>query len=254
MGEDELRQQSTYTSKLWWSTNYWNYDSLQNNKYPLISNTSYLINQIGIDLQKDKEHIVDNISSNNTNVDALENNNEEPEQTFEYNNKTIQTYSTYSLITATDETQATRNAKLYVKDNNLYAIPSTLSESANGDESIVPVANNLIVDSYNRKEYETVLGSDGKLYDLKEQIEYPENFVNSEIESIGNNLNDDSHEVEVIYKNGDKIKFNYQTGQIISSSEAEDTEKTGLIDYLKEKISEIGNSNSGVSQDITTKY
>ena len=39
------------------------------------------------------------------------------------------------------------------------------------------------------------------------------------IESIGNNLNSDSHEVEVIYKNGDKVKFNYQTGEIISSSE-----------------------------------
>ena len=82
---------------------------------------------------------------------------------------------------------------------------------------IVPVANNLIVDSYNGKEYETVLGSDGKLYDLKEPITYPENFVNSDIESIGNNLNNDLHEVEVTYKNGDKTKFNYQTGEVISS-------------------------------------
>ena len=104
------------------------------------------------------------------------------------------------------------------------------------------------------KEYETVLGSDGKIYDLKEPIEYPENFLNSDIESIGNNLNSDKKEVEVTYKNGDKIKFNYQTGAVISSSKAEDAEKTGLFDYLKEKISEIGNSNSGVAQEITNKY
>ena len=121
-------------------------------------------------------------------------------------------------------------------------------------EEIVSVANNLIIDSFNGKEYETVLGSDGKLYDLKEPIAYPENFVNSDIESIGNNLNSDFHEVEVSYKNGNKIKFNYQTGEIISSSEADDAEKIGLFDYLKEKISEIGNSNSEVSQEIKTKY
>ena len=33
-----------------------------------------------------------------------------------------------------------------------------------------------------------VLGEDGRLYDLKETIKYPENFVNEGIESIGNNL------------------------------------------------------------------
>ena len=110
------------------------------------------------------------------------------------------------------------------------------------------------MDSYNGKQYETVLGSDGKLYDLKEPIEYPENFVNADIESIGNNLKNDLHEVEVIYKNGDKIKFNYQTGEVISSSKAEDAEKTGLFDYLKEKISEIENSSSGVTEEISNKY
>ena len=111
------------------------------------------------------------------------------------------------------------------------------------------------MDSYNGKEYETVLGSDGKIYDLKEPIEYPENFVNSDIESIGNNLNSDVKEVEVIYKNGDSIKFNYQTGEIISSSKAEDKEKTGLFAYLKEKIAEIGETSvNGVSQEITNKY
>ena len=177
---------------------------------------------------------------------------EEVEQTFEYDNKEIMTYSTYSVITAMDGTQVTRNAKLYVKDNTLYAIPSVVS--TNEESEIVPVADNLILDRYNGKEYETVLGSDGKIYDLKEPIEYPENFLNSDIESIGNNLNSDEKEVEVTYKNGDKIKFNYQTGEIISSSEA-NSEKTGLFDYLKEKIAEIGDTSANeVSQDIITKY
>ena len=254
--ENDLKKQTTYTSKLKWTTGNWNFTVLRDNKYPTI-NSSSLLTQEGIALPKDAEHIVGSVESTENTENSIDTQSmetqEEPEQVFEYNNKIIQTYSAYSLITAEDGSQATRNAKLYVKDNNLYAIPSTLSESSNGDESIVPLANNLIIDSYNGKEYETVLGSDGKLYDLKEPIQYPENFVNKDIESIGNNLNNDSHEVEVTYKNEVKIKFNYQTGEIISLSEV-NSEKTGVFDYLKEKIAEIGNSNTDVSKEITNKY
>ena len=245
--EEELKEEATYTLKLKWE-NGWNFSNLIKNKYPILYVS--IIQQSGIDIPKDSEHIIESVKNSieTQNIEPQE----EPEQIFEYNKKTIQTYSTYSVITSSDGSQVTRNAKLYVKDNTLYAIPSVVS--TNEESEIIPVANNLIVDSYNGKEYETVLGSDGKLYDLKEPITYPESFVNSDIESIGNNLSSDVKEVEIIYKNGDKIKFNYQTGEVISSSKAEDTEKTGLFDYLKEKISEIGNSNSEVSQEITTKY
>ena len=243
--ENDLKQRTTYTSKLKWNSYYFNCDLLANNKYPTIS-SSYLTGQEGIDLPIDVEHVVGNIID----IQSIEK-QEEPEQTFEYENKEIQTYSTYSVITSIDGSKTTRNAKLYVKENNLYAIPSVLTD--NEENKVVLVADNLILDCYNGKEYETVLGLDGKLYDLKEPIEYPENFVNSNIKSIGNNLNSDVKEVEVTYKNGDKIKFNYQTGEIISSSE-ENSEKVRLFDYLKEKISEIGNPNSDVSGEITTKY
>ena len=245
LSDEELRSATTYTNKLNWSAGSWDFTVLANNQYPIILK-SYIGEQQAVDLPVDEE-----MSNFELQEDKL---NDELEQTFEYANKEIETYSTYSLITAEDGTQATRNAKLYVKDNNLYAVPSTLSKSGHGDESIVPLANNLILDSYNGKEYETVLGSDGKIYDLKEPITYPESFVNSDIESIGNNLNSDVKEVEVTYKNGDKIKFNYQTGEVISSTEA-DQEKTGLFDYLKEKISEIGDASANdVSQEITNKY
>ena len=249
---EDLKQKTTYTSNLKFSTTYWNFDSLNNDNYPMLHENNILLEgQVTINLPKDSEHKVENfdeaIDMQSKGDNAL------AEQSFEYSDKTILTYSTYSLITSSDGTKATRNAKLYVKDNTLYALPTVLAVDEKGNE-IIPVANNLIIDSYNEKEYETVLGSDGKLYDLKEPIEYPENFVNADIESIGNNLKNDLHEVEVIYKNGDKIKFNYQTGEVISSSKAEDAEKTGLFDYLKEKISEIGNSNSGVAQEITNKY
>ena len=252
--EDELKQQETYTSKLKWATNEWDYDILVTNKYPTIKNTSFKEQQEGIDLPKDAEHIVG--ETNNSMILENENKQEELEQSFEYADKKIETYNTYSVITAEDGSKATRNAKLYVKDNNLYAIPVVINVGQErNSEEIVSVANNLIIDSFNGKEYETVLGSDGKLYDLKEPITYPKNFMNENIERIGNNLNSDVKEVEVTYRNGDKIKFNYQTGEVVSSSKAEDTEKTGLFDYLKEKIYKIGDTSaSEVSQEITTKY
>ena len=245
--EEELKEEATYTLKLKWE-NGWNFSNLIKNKYPILYVS--IIQQSGIDIPKDSEHIIESVKN------SIETQNIEPqeelEQIFEYNNKTIQTYSTYSVITAIDGTQATRNAKLYVKDNTLYAIPSVVS--TNEESEIVPVANNLIFDSYNGKEYETVLGSDGKMYDLKESITYPENFVNEDIESIGNNLNSDVKEVEVTYKNGDKVKFNYQTGEIISSSESDTSNGVGLFNYIKDKISGIGNSNFNVSQEIVNKY
>ena len=250
--EAELKQQSTYTSKLKWNTGQWDFTSLVNNKYPTIKDDN-LSNQDGINLPIDSEHIIEN----NVDITSLEieKTTEKLEETFEYDNKEIETYSTYSVITADDGSKVTRNAKLYVKDNNLYAIPIVISaEQASNYEEIVPVANNLILDSYNGKEYETVLGSDGKIYDLKKPIEYPENFVNSDIEGIGNNLNNSSHEIEVLYKNGDKIKFNYQTGEVISSSESDTSDGVGLFDYLVEKISEIGSSSSDVSQELANKY
>ena len=156
---------------------------------------------------------------------------------------------------------------LYVKAGKLYALPVELSL---GNSIIKLVENNFIIDSYNGKEYETVLGTDGKLYDLKEPLNYPENFINKDINSIGNNLNNASvdssenmdneevignnlHEIEVIYKNGDKVIFNYQTGKVIYSIE-EKQDKIGLFDYMKEKISQIGNTNSGTLQRTTSKY
>ena len=247
--EEELKEQSTYTSKLKWPTSYFDFSSLSNNKYPVINN-KYLSDQEGIDIPIDSEHIIGNIG-NSIETQNIEN-QEKLEQTFNYGNKKIQTYSTYSVITSLDGSQVTRNTKLYVKDNNLYAIPSVLN--VNDETEVVPIANNLILDSYNGKEYETVLVSDGKMYDLKESITYPENFVNEDIESIGNNLNSAEKEVEVTYKNGDKVKFNYQTGEIISSSKSDTSDGVGLFDYIKDKISGIGNSNFNVSQELANKY
>ena len=155
---------------------------------------------------------------------------------------------------AEDGSKANRkDVQLYVKDEKLYALPVSFEFGGN---ALKLVANNFVIDSYNGKEYETVLGEDGRLYDLKETIKYPENFVNEGIASIGNNLDSipldnseeatqdmekekNNYEIEVIYKNGDKIKFNYQTGEVISLTE-EKQNKIELFDYVQRKVLEIG--------------
>ena len=222
--EAELKEQTTYTSKLKWTTTNWKFDVLQNNKYPTI-NSSNLPDQEGIDLPKDEEHNL----SENTNTQSLNNAEDEtlqmPEQTFEYSGKQITTYSDYSIIQDAEGNSVKRNAKLYLKDGNLFALSPTIDM----------VDGNFIIDNYNGKEYETVLGTDGKMYDLKEKVTYPENFKNEDIKSIGNNLNTDEKEVEVTYNNGDKIKFNYQTGEVISEEKL-DENKTGLVEFIQDKL------------------
>ncbi|MFR1777795.1 MAG: hypothetical protein ACLSW4_07075 [Clostridia bacterium] len=271
--ENDLKKKETYINKLKWLLNDWNFEVLNNNKYPILKTTT-LPNQEGIEIPKDAEHIIKNFSNEvyiqNTENDKLEE-IEVQENTFKYENKTIKTYSTYSVIEAEDGSSVRRDGiKLYVKNGKLYAVPAILNSTANyqklskeeqngsdySKEVVTPVANNLILDNYNGKEYETVLGSDGKIYDLKEPLNYPENFVNKDIKSIGNNLNDNlgedsensdneknlhKYEIEVVYKNGDTLRFNYQTGELINSSELENSNDIGVWEYIKEKTSEIGN-------------
>ena len=286
---NELKLENTYRNKIGWGDGYI-YTSLKNNKYPFLSGIE---NGEGINLPEDPENVIN--KNQTTNFLELE----KPEQIFSYNNKAIKTYSTYSVIEEKNGSRIKRDeVKLYLKDGKLYAVPVMLNnrndKKFNNDfdkEKVVTVANNLILDSYNGKEYTTVLGSDGKLHDLKEPLTYPKNFVNENIASIGNNLDSKDlaqslkqetnysdnlnssaegnilnaiteHEVEVMYKNGDKVRFNYQTGEVESSSKGNkqnessntDSKKTDLFDYIKEKISTIGNTNSGTLQRTTSKY
>ena len=273
--ENDLKQKETYTNKLNWKLK-WNYDVIDDNKYPTINRE--FVDQTGIPLPKDEENIIEeNLNKENISAHNIEEENSEKiesEYIFNYNGKIIKTYETYSEIIAEDGSKVVRNdVLLYVKNGKLYALPVMLGS---GKDVLKLVANNFVIDLYNGKEYETVLGEDGRLYDLKTPIKYPENFVNEGIASIGNNLDsndfvqnssenmmkeelfeevneNNEHEIEVIYKDGDKIKFNYQTGEVISLTE-EKQDKIGLFDYVKDKLSEIGNSNSRELQEIQREY
>jgi len=222
--EEELKDQATYTSKLKWTTSSWKFDVLQNNKYPTI-NSSDLSEQEGIDLPKDSEHNLSENASTQSLDDVEDEISQIPEQTFEYSGKQITTYSDYSIIQDKEGNSVKRDTKLYLKDGNLFALSPTIDM----------VDGNFVIDEYNGNEYETVLGTDGKLYDLKENLTYPDNFKNEDIKSIGNNLDTEEKEIEVTYKNGDKIKFNYQTGKVILEEKV-DEDKTGLIEFIQDKL------------------
>ena len=209
--EEELKKKETYINKLKWANAGYDYEILSQNKYPLLkANNQILENQEGIELPTDPQNSI----------------NKDLEYEFNYQDKKIKTYNTHSEIYDKEGNSVRRNAKIYIKDGNLYLLDSNMP--------IVP--KNFILDTYNGKEYETVLGIDGKVYDLKEEITYPKNFKNEEISSIGNNLNTDKKEIEVLYKNGDKLKFNYQTGEVIYSEKLEEN-KTNLLDYIGDKLS-----------------
>ena len=209
--EEELKKKETYINKLKWANAGYDYEILSQNKYPLLkANNQILENQEGIELPTDPQNSI----------------NKDLEYEFNYQDKKIKTYNTHSEIYDKEGNSVRRNAKIYIKDGNLYLLDSNMP--------IVP--KNFILDTYNGKEYETVLGIDGKVYDLKEEITYPKNFKNEEISSIGNNLNTDKKEIEVLYKNGDKLKFNYQTGEVIYNEKLEEN-KTNLLDYIGDKLS-----------------
>ena len=209
--EEELKNKETYTNKIKWVNNgYYDYKILNENKYPLLTvNNQILEYQEGISIPTDPTNSI----------------NEELEYEFTYQDKKIKTYKTHSEIYDKEGNSVKRKSKIYVKDGKLYLLDSNMP--------IVP--KNFIFDTYNEKEYETVLGTDGKMYDLKESLTYPENFKNEGIKEIGNNLDTDKKEIEVLYKNGDKIKFNYQTGEVIYREKLEEN-KTNLLDYIGDKL------------------
>ena len=259
--EEELKKEDTYKNKLVWGNNF-SYDILKESKYPVIRyGTEILEAQEGIRIPTDP--IVNEGSEPDNPLYSNQDLSEKLQYTFNYKGKIINTYETYSEIIAEDKSRSIRKGvRLYAKNGKLYGLPNEFNLD---NTTIKLVENNFIIDSYNGKEYETVLGSDGRIYDLKAQLNYPENFVNEGIASIGDNLDiissnsgsrseeENQKEVEVIYINGDKVRFNYQTGKVISSLE-ENRNKIGLFDYVKEKISQIGNSNFRETQKITNKY
>ena len=160
-------------------------------------------------------HIAEN-SWEEENVPELELIEQESKETYEYNENEIETYGTYSTVNG-----QVVNAILAVNYNTLTAT----------DGKIEKVQADKIIDSYNEKEYETILGTDGKLYDLKTPIAYPEDFKNEEIKTLA--INSEQKEAMVYYENGNVEVFNYMTGNVVY--EDKQKEDISLWEYIGEQ-------------------
>ena len=142
-----------------------------------------------------------------------------PLYTFTYQNELIDTYYSYSLINQEKEV----DNQVFIKNGKVTMLKA--DSMYHGDS--------LIIDSYNNKDYLLVLGSDGKLYSLKSEIKYPNDFKNKEIVEMSSNVLGNSSFVLVRYQDESIYGFDYRTGvRIVSTVDKE----VSIIDYFTERV------------------
>ena len=161
--------------------------------------------------------IVQNSFENLTEIDVL------PLYTFRFNDETIQTYYNYSIIN-----NETITKQVFVKDSKIEVIDSSLNNKK----------DQIFIENYNGKTYILYLGTDNKLYNLKDDIKYPDKFKNRNIKSITSNITNNSNLIFVLYEDGNYILFDYHTGNIVLENKEN---KESIFSYFKESIKEISN-------------
>lgn len=142
---------------------------------------------------------------------------------YDYENSIIKTYGGFSTITTGDKTTQ-RDQRIFIKNGKMSIL----------DGNLQMVEDSVIIDNYGGKEYQTILGTDGIIYDLKESIKYPNDFINKKIKEITNNIDSENKIISVLYEDGKVYVFNYITGEKIYDNEVK--ADTSLIDYIKEQI------------------
>lgn len=147
-----------------------------------------------------------------------------PLYTFKYNDSIINTYYDYSIV-STDNDDVIYDYMIIVKNGKLNII----------DKDVQNKKDSIIIDSYSNNDYQTVLGLDGVIYNLKSSIKLPTNMTNKNIVNMSNNINSNTNLVEILYKNGKVIVFDYTTGEILNQSQA--TEHVSLFNYMKDTYS-----------------
>lgn len=145
----------------------------------------------------------------------------------EYNvqDRIVETFYNYSVITDLEGNVAVRNAQIHVKDDKIYIF----------DEDKYTRQDMNIFNVFNTSEYQISL-IDGYLISIKTGINYPSYFSNNNIEEIDQDVNSKEAIVMVRYKNDYIVAFDYYTGKELFTYGTK--EKISLLSY-------IGNSMSG---------
>ncbi len=145
-----------------------------------------------------------------------------PLHTYNYKENNIEVYGTYSTVNSNAKSQIYN-----VRNGELSALSNSID---------IKIGNS-IIDNYNDKEYQTILTSNGELIDLKERLQYPDNFLRSNIRQIVQNTDVESPEMMVLYNTGKVIVFNYVTGNVVYENDEKADE--GLVNYLTRSFSNI---------------
>ena len=139
---------------------------------------------------------------------------------YDSNGSNIKVYANYSVVDDTTE----KEKQVLVKGAQTEII----------NPSIKNVKHKLIMDSYNNKDYLTVLGVDNTLYDLKTALIYPDNFSKEGIVDISSNFRDFSHLLAVRYENGKVVVFDYRTGNVVYKIQPE--EVPSPLEYFVQQV------------------
>lgn len=166
--------------------------------------------------------IIGNVSNEYTVLDE-----DVPVTTIEYNGTNAKTYYHCTKIINTD-VENYKNQQIFIKNDKIYLIDGKFNN----------IGNSVILDSYNGKQYESTLGTDGKIYDLLTPIKYPSNFENAKIKAMSNNIDSDENVVMVYYSYGKVCAFNYVTGEIVYNNEVEEPkDELSFSEFIAQNVS-----------------
>ncbi len=139
---------------------------------------------------------------------------------FRVGESRIETYAKYSIIHKKDQ-DIVYEGQLFNNSGSIEIVDANLEN----------VKTTAIVDTSGNKSFVTVLGNNGILYDLKDEIHLPTKFTNSNIRYMSHNIGNNSNMVVVMYETGRVVVFDYRTGSELEAEKAID--KISIFDYIK---------------------
>lgn len=149
----------------------------------------------------------------------------------------IRTYGNFTTVT--------NNSTEKVLD---YQVISSNNTTSIVNEGLSNRKNMNVMDSYGNNEYHTILGTDGMLHDLKENIKVPNDFKNSKIKFMTDNIGHNNGFVIIQYEDGKLYGFNYRTGQKLFVTNTNTNQS--VTDYLMDYFT----SSKSVTNDTYQEY
>lgn len=149
----------------------------------------------------------------------------------------IRTYDNFTTVT-NNNTEKVLDYQVISSNNTTSIVNEGLSNRKNMN----------IMDSYGNNEYHTILGMDGMLHDLKENIKVPNDFKNSKIKFMTDNIGHNNGFVIIQYEDGKLYGFNYRTGQKLFVTNTNTNQS--VTDYLMDYFT----SSKSVTNDTYQEY